>query len=242
MATKEQIYAVAEQLTQEGKNPTLAAVRERLGGGSYTDISAAMQQWRAGNKTEVKTLSEKAPEQMTERLTALGSDLWNLALEIAGKRLAVEREALEQARQESERVRQEAMDLADQLSAELEIAQQQIQAKNDVINQLEQQLYDAQQVINDNQQENQAANHRAELAEAKQQELTQRVVSVEAARIDTMQQLTHLTDMLINEQEFTKQAIAEMQTQFALLNATFGQAETKPKKRLPAKSVVIPNS
>ena len=50
MATKEQIWSVADTIASEGGNPTLAAVREKLGGGSYTDISAAMQQWVLINK------------------------------------------------------------------------------------------------------------------------------------------------------------------------------------------------
>ncbi|GAC44479.1 DNA-binding protein, partial [Paenibacillus popilliae] len=36
--TKEQIWAAAEKLLQEGKSPTLAAVRGVVGGGSYTTI------------------------------------------------------------------------------------------------------------------------------------------------------------------------------------------------------------
>ena len=37
MATKEQIWAAADAISAEGGNPTLAAVRVYMGGGSYTD-------------------------------------------------------------------------------------------------------------------------------------------------------------------------------------------------------------
>lgn len=37
--TKEQIFAVADELDAAGQNPTLASVRKQLGGGSFTTIS-----------------------------------------------------------------------------------------------------------------------------------------------------------------------------------------------------------
>ena len=54
MATKEQIYAAADAISAEGGNPTLAAVRAHMGGGSYTDISAAMQSWTKSTEPEQK--------------------------------------------------------------------------------------------------------------------------------------------------------------------------------------------
>ena len=40
--TREQIFAVADELDAAGQKPTLAAVRKALGGGSFTTISEAM--------------------------------------------------------------------------------------------------------------------------------------------------------------------------------------------------------
>ncbi|EBG1931025.1 KfrA, partial [Salmonella enterica] len=37
--TEEQIMRAADELDQEGQNPTLARVRKKLGGGSFTTIS-----------------------------------------------------------------------------------------------------------------------------------------------------------------------------------------------------------
>lgn len=44
--TQEQVFQCAEQLVQEGKNPTIAALRERLGSGSITTIHKYLVQWK----------------------------------------------------------------------------------------------------------------------------------------------------------------------------------------------------
>lgn len=120
--TVSEIHAVADQLDAAGTTPTLAAVRKALGGGSFTTISEAMQLWKAQRQAVAAPLREPAPAAFTERLGEIAADLWAIALELANSRLRAEREALEQARIELEQARQEAADLADQVSAELEQA------------------------------------------------------------------------------------------------------------------------
>jgi chromosome segregation ATPase len=171
MATKEQIWAAADTISADGGNPTLAAVRAYMGGGSYTDISAAMQSWRATQQASSTPIREPAPSVITDRLSSLGSELWAAALELANARLQFEREALEQARQEAEETRKEAAALADALAADLDKAQADIATLSEQlvvsITKQEQQ----QTVIN---QETVAAienKHRAELAEAAREEL-----------------------------------------------------------------------
>lgn len=131
--TKEQIWSIASALTEAGKNPTLAVVREQLGGGSYTDISAAMQIWRQNQQASSNPIREPAPTSITERLNDFGSDLWAVALELANNRLQSEREALEQARQETETIRRETTSLADQLTSEIENLKIELLAHKDQI-------------------------------------------------------------------------------------------------------------
>ncbi|EAA7556252.1 hypothetical protein LO27_26795 [Salmonella enterica] len=121
----EQIMKAADELDQEGQNPTLARVRKKLGGGSFTTISEAMIEWRAQKARSVPA-HEPAPQIVTDRLTAFGDDIWTLALEIADAGFTGEREALEKLRQETEDARLEATALADQLTAELAQARQHI--------------------------------------------------------------------------------------------------------------------
>ncbi|EKJ5694690.1 DNA-binding protein [Salmonella enterica] len=44
--TAKQIMQAADEIAREGLNPTLARVRKKLGGGSFTTISEVMIEWR----------------------------------------------------------------------------------------------------------------------------------------------------------------------------------------------------
>ncbi|ECB3301950.1 hypothetical protein EWD94_23420 [Salmonella enterica subsp. enterica serovar Newport] len=116
--TEEQIMRAADELDQEGQNPTLARVRKKLGGGSFTTISEVMIEWRAQKARSIHA-QEPPPQAVTDRLAAFGDDIWALALEIADAGFTGERESLEKSQQEKEEARLEATALADQLTDEL---------------------------------------------------------------------------------------------------------------------------
>lgn len=120
--TRDQIFAVADEIDAAGQNATLAAVRKALGGGSFTTISEGMTEWKARKAAKETPLREPAPTAVADRLAELGSEIWSHALELANGRLATEREALEAARQQLEADKAEAAELADQVTAELEVA------------------------------------------------------------------------------------------------------------------------
>lgn len=120
--TKDQIFAIADDLDAAGQNPTLAAVRKALGGGSFTTISEGMTEWKAKKAAKEQPLREPAPTVIAERLNELGADIWSMALELANGRLASEREALEGARIQLEAEKAEAAEMADLVTAELEEA------------------------------------------------------------------------------------------------------------------------
>lgn len=122
--TQDQIFTAADGLDATGQNPTLAAVRKALGGGSFTTISEAMTEWKARKAAKASPVREPAPAAITDRLAAFGTELWLLALELANAGLASEREAMAAAHTELEAKRSEAAELADQVSAELEEAKQ----------------------------------------------------------------------------------------------------------------------
>ena len=126
--TKDQIFQVADELDAAGQNPTLAAVRKATGGGSFTTISEAMSEWKARKAAKETPLREPAPQAISERLGEFGAELWTLALELANGRLAAEREALDTARVQIEAEKQEAAELADQVTGELETLQGKVSA------------------------------------------------------------------------------------------------------------------
>lgn len=118
--SKQQIFAAADVIDAAGKKPTLIAVREALGSGSFSTISDAMAEWRANSSAKKAPIQVAAPQAITDLLSGLGSDVWSAALELANGRLTSEREALKAARLQLEAETAEAAELADHLSAELD--------------------------------------------------------------------------------------------------------------------------
>jgi chromosome segregation ATPase len=118
--TKEQIFAIADELDAGGQNATLAAVRKALGGGSFTTISEAMTEWKAKKAEKEAPIREAPPQTVTDLLAGLGGEVWSAALMLSNGRLASERAGLEEARVQLEADKTEAAELADQVSAELD--------------------------------------------------------------------------------------------------------------------------
>lgn len=171
--TKEQIFQAADQLAAEGESPTLANVRKALGGGSFTTISEAMNEWKAKQQATTAPLREPAPAAVATRLHELGADIWGIALELANSRLSSEREALETARTQLESAQQEAAALADQLSTELETLQAQHRKTSD-------DLQAASTTIQALQQENATLSRQLATTEARAEETTKRADDLRA--------------------------------------------------------------
>ena len=135
--TTADIHAAADRIAEAGQHPTLAAVRSALGGGSFTTISEAMKGWKAAQAAAVAPLREAAPAAVTERMGELAAEVWGVAIGMANDRLASEREALEVARQEMEQAQAEAVELADQVAADLDAARAQIESQAAALKQAE---------------------------------------------------------------------------------------------------------
>ena len=129
----EDVYSVADRLFESGQQPTLAAVRSALGGGSFTTISEAMKSWRSKQQAAATPVREGAPVAVMERLNQLGADVWAMALSMANDRLAKEREAFEDSKAAMERAHKEAAELADQMAAELESTRKQLEQQGAVL-------------------------------------------------------------------------------------------------------------
>ncbi len=192
MATKEQIWTAADAISAEGGNPTLAAVRAKMGGGSYTDISAAMQGWRATQQASSAPIREPAPSAITDQLNTLGSELWAAALELANARLQSEREGLELARQEAEETRKEAAALADALAAELDKAQADIVSLSEQLAASSTKHEQLQAIIDNATAAELESKHRAELAEAARAEI--KVRAEQLSELLSEQQAANIAD------------------------------------------------
>jgi chromosome segregation ATPase len=120
--TRENIWSAADLLDQAGEKPTLAAIRKRVGGGSYTTISDAMSEWHARRAAQKAPQRDPVPEKVNDAAAEFSALVWQVAEEIANGRLQAERTAIEEARQQLEAEKVEAAAFADQLNQELEAA------------------------------------------------------------------------------------------------------------------------
>jgi len=116
----ERIHEVANKLHESGVKPTLAAVREKLGGGSFTTISEAMKTWRAQVQEEHELALVQVPAALDERMEQLKRAAWEVAQQEAENRLKSEREALVVQRQELDAQLAEAHQVVEVLEREAE--------------------------------------------------------------------------------------------------------------------------
>lgn len=116
-----QVVEAAEALLREGSDVTVAAVRERIGSGSYSTINAALSKWRQeqGNRSPANL-----PDMPQAVVSAL-KQVWAIAWQSTQELIAAEREALEVMRRQ---MLQEQRDMEAEI-ARLEAEGQQAKAK-----------------------------------------------------------------------------------------------------------------
>jgi len=129
--TKDDIFRAANELDLLGQSPTLAAVRKHLGGGSFTTISEAMSEWKSKRASKDAPLREPAPQAIQDQLSSLAGDIWALAIATANARLDAERQSMQDIRVAVEAERLAAVELADQVIAELEELKQKAASMED---------------------------------------------------------------------------------------------------------------
>jgi len=125
----QKIHAAADALAAAGKKPTLTAVRDAVGGGSFTTISEAMKSWsgRHAAPAELNT----TPEAISKAGAELSAALWKQAKAQAETQLQAERAALDEARTALEQETAEAAGLADTLASENELLKAEVQKLKD---------------------------------------------------------------------------------------------------------------
>lgn len=173
---KEQIYAVADLLNKEGIKPTLAAVRRRLGSGSFTTISEAVNEWKLMQLSAIEARQEILPEIFKENLNRFGKSLWNEALNTVNKRFTQEHLAMVEQLNEKEIYYCELEKLANDYDNELEGAKacienlrDEVEKTNKILNSKEEECIKLQQSLNKEKSENKLLlQHNSEL----KQELT----------------------------------------------------------------------
>src|SRR5271154_6446702 len=74
------VDAAAFALLREGKNPTVALVRDRMGGGSPNRVAPALQNWRWGLAGQLDANAGSALEILPPGVLELVQALWSRAL------------------------------------------------------------------------------------------------------------------------------------------------------------------
>lgn len=129
--TTEQIHQTAQELTEKGINPTLANVRQALGGGSFTTIGEALKTWKEAQKDNEKLKQVDIAPQIKDKADLLIGELWQNALDLADERLQLEREALAVAQAQADN---KVAEMAEALS-QVEAEQEQLNAQLDELTQ-----------------------------------------------------------------------------------------------------------
>lgn len=80
----ENVRKAMEGLEAEGKKPSMRAVRERVGVGSFTDIGEAMRRIKE-DRDRLNTVRTELPQVLQDKAGLLTLDLWTAAQEMANR-------------------------------------------------------------------------------------------------------------------------------------------------------------
>lgn len=98
---QDRVNQVCEAMDAEGKAPTLAAVREALGEGSFSTLARMVKVWKAGRvDVEPVAVAVEVPEAVQAAGARLAAMVWAEAERLAVERLAGERADMEASKAE----------------------------------------------------------------------------------------------------------------------------------------------
>ncbi|WP_297365904.1 DNA-binding protein [Acidiferrobacter sp.] len=130
--TREQVFAVADRLADQGIAPTVAIVRSDLGKGSFTTINQHLGEWKA-LKWKAEGLTASLPPAVETKARESLATLWEFAAREAGQTV--------------ERIREAALRDVSEMQEALEDAQRQCAALGTERQELHKHLGKAHQTI-----------------------------------------------------------------------------------------------
>lgn len=93
--TSESVAEAADSLLAEGKNPTMNAVREVLGGGSLSTISPLLREWRDQKGQQAAAVIE-LPDEIRTVIERACTSLWDESNKIASRRVLAAEDRLKE--------------------------------------------------------------------------------------------------------------------------------------------------
>ncbi|MBU6460015.1 MAG: DNA-binding protein [Proteobacteria bacterium] len=114
--TREQVFEIADRLSNSGISPTSQVVRNGLGKGSFTTINRHLSEWK---ELKWKLESDLPPisQALESRASSLIKEIWNLASEEAKKQV--------------EQIRQAALDDISELQDQIQEAMLRLKLSNE---------------------------------------------------------------------------------------------------------------
>lgn len=147
-STREATKRMADALVLEGIEPTTLLIRERLGRGSNSTITAALKEWREDrglpdNKGALSGLVQHpALAEMPSTLAEAMSQLWVQAVAEAQSSLATERRALEGEKAAVLEAIRDSQSRLEQTSDRLRYVNDRLLASEQLVNELQERLRD----------------------------------------------------------------------------------------------------
>ncbi len=123
----ERITEVIRELESQGREPTVTAIRERLGQGSFSTIGAVLADWRRERASEARPAVPEPPESVRHLVTQLWAEAWKAADSVHEP----ERQAFQRERHDSERLRAEMAGEITRLEEELARVESEREAAKD---------------------------------------------------------------------------------------------------------------
>lgn len=116
----ERVAEVIAELESQGVEPTVTAIRDRLGTGSYSTIGAVLTDWRQGKAKQARPAIPEAPHSVRNLAQQLWAEAWNTATRVHEP----ERQAFARERQENEQGKKEMVSEIARLEGEVETAKE----------------------------------------------------------------------------------------------------------------------
>jgi chromosome segregation ATPase len=122
------VAAAAQRLKDAGKRPTLIAVRDLIGKGSYTTISTFLKQWSEEHSLDDEPVEVILPESVMSDAQLFLQKIYTVAKASADDQLERERELLRQKEIEFQEDMQQVVDIANDATEKSELFEEQLEA------------------------------------------------------------------------------------------------------------------
>jgi predicted RNase H-like nuclease (RuvC/YqgF family) len=116
-ADKTNVFTICDELNEKGIKPTLARVREALGGGSFTTIQPLLKEWKDKRSEVSPTVETVVPNHMIDLVTTMASRIWKEAESKAAEELKAYKDAMQAKLDESNLEKEDALEEVTRLEA-----------------------------------------------------------------------------------------------------------------------------